>query len=54
MGCDHEQCEPYGSCQALTDYERRADFWFRRRAGWPEANLATDPLAWYEGVTETG
>jgi hypothetical protein len=54
MGCEHEECEPYGSCQALTDWERRTDFSFRQRTGLPVDDLATDPLAWYEGVTETG
>jgi hypothetical protein len=54
MSCDHEACEPYGSCQALTEYERRGEFWLRCRTGLPADGLATDPVAWYEGVTETG
>lgn len=53
MGCTHEECEPYGSCQALTDWERKIEFRFRQRAGDPADELATNPLAWYEGVTET-
>jgi hypothetical protein len=54
MNCTHEECEPYGSCQALTEHERRDEFWFRQRTGLPDDDLGTDPLAWYEGVTETG
>jgi len=54
MNCTHEECEPYSSCQALTDWERRIEFRFRQRTGLPADDLATDPVAWYEGATETG
>jgi hypothetical protein len=53
MSCDHEKCEPYGSCQALTEYERRGDFWFRYRTGQRPGDMGTDPVAYVDGVTET-
>jgi hypothetical protein len=49
--CQHEECEPYNSCQAATRRERERDFWLLTRAGWPEAWFGTDPLAWLNGDT---
>ena len=49
--CGHEQCEPYNSCQAATDHERREDFWQRRAWKFPVDDLGTDPLAWLNGDT---
>jgi hypothetical protein len=54
MSCNHEKCEPYRSCQALTERERRDEFWHRRRLGMPTDEMGIDPLAWLEGDTETG
>jgi hypothetical protein len=54
MNCTHPECEPWGTCQGLTEYERRNEYWFRQRHGIPDDDLGTDPIAYYEGVTETG
>ena len=47
--CSHEECEPYNSCRAATELERRRDFWLRRYAKQPTDQLGTDPLAWLNG-----
>lgn len=49
--CQHEQCEPYDSCQAPTEEEGRDDFWFRFHNGLGTAHLGSDPLAWLNGDT---
>jgi hypothetical protein len=49
--CTHDKCEPYNSCQAATDYERRSEFWWRRAWNRPTDDMGTDPLAWLNGDT---
>lgn len=49
--CTHDKCEPYNSCQAATDYERRGEFWWRRARNRPTDDMGTDPVAWLNGDT---
>ena len=47
--CSHDQCEPYNSCIAGSDYDRR-EYWWRGWQRGKDREEPTDPIAYLDGA----